>query len=115
MPLTARLEIKNHVAQLTLEGRLDAATAPQFRELIEQAAAQKVQTVALFLANLEYMASAGLRVLVFARQKMGAAVKIYVVAPQPIVRETIEVSGFSQAVTLLSDFDPAAIEKVAVP
>lgn len=111
MALDANLEIKNNVAKITLGGRLDASTAPSFRDLIEQAAAQKVKAVALLLENLEYMASAGLRVIVFARQKMGAAAKLYVVAPQPVVLETIEVSGFSQAVTVVPGYDPAVIER----
>jgi anti-anti-sigma factor len=111
MAFTASLEISRNVAKIALTGRLDASTANQFRELVEQAAAQKVKAVALLLGGLEYMASAGLRVIVFARQKMGVAVKLYVVAPQPIVKETIEVSGFSQAVTLVETYDAAAIEK----
>ncbi len=111
MALTASLELKNQVAQITLAGRLDASTAPQFRELVERAAANQVRAVALLLDQLEYMASAGLRVIVFARQKMGVAVKIFVVAPQPVVQETIEVSGFSQAVTLLPAYDAATVER----
>lgn len=110
MALTAKLEIVNNVAKIALTGRLDASTANQFRELIEQAATQKVKAAALLLSDLEYMASAGLRILVFARQKMGVAVKIYVVAPQDLVRETIEISGFSQAVILLPAYDAAVIE-----
>ncbi|MBK8476173.1 MAG: anti-sigma factor antagonist [Opitutaceae bacterium] len=110
MALTAKLEIVNNVAKIALTGRLDASTANQFRELIEQAAAQKVKAAALLLGDLEYMASAGLRILVFARQKMGVAVKIYVVAPQDLVRETIEISGFSQAVILLPAYDATVIE-----
>lgn len=111
MAFTSSLEIVNQVAKITLTGRLDASTAPGFRELIEQAAAKKVKAVALLVDGLEYMASAGLRVIVFARQKMGVAVKIYVVAPQDIVKETIEVSGFSQAVSLVASYDAAVIEK----
>ncbi len=110
MALTAKLEIVNNVAKIALAGRLDASTANQFRELIEQAATQKVKAAALLLGDLEYMASAGLRILVFARQKMGVGVKIYVVAPQDLVRETIEISGFSQAVILLPTYDAAVIE-----
>ena len=111
MALTASLQVINNVARITLGGRLDASTAPQFRELVEEAAAKQVKAVALLLDNLEYMASAGLRVIVFARQKMGAAVKLFVIAPQPIVQETIDVSGFIQAVTLLPAYDASVIEK----
>jgi anti-anti-sigma factor len=112
MAFSSQLEIVNNVAKISLAGRLDASTAGQFRDLIDQSAAKKVKAVALLLADLEYMASAGLRMIVFARQKMGATVKIYVVAPQDIVRETIEVSGFIQAVELLPAYDAAVIEKI---
>jgi anti-anti-sigma factor len=111
MAFSSQLEVANNVAKITLAGRLDASTAAGFRNLVDQAAAQKVKSVALLLDHLEYMASAGLRVIVFARQKMGVAVKIYVVGAQPLVKETIEVSGFSQAVVLLPAYDAALIEK----
>jgi anti-anti-sigma factor len=111
MAFTSQLEIVNNVAKITLTGRLDASTAAGFRNLVDQAAAQKVKAVVLVVDGLEYMASAGLRVIVFARQKMGVGVRIYVIAPQPLVRETIEVSGFSQAVALLPAYDAALIEK----
>jgi anti-anti-sigma factor len=110
MAFSSKLEIVNGVAKISLGGRLDASTAGAFRDLVDQAASQKVKAIALLMTDLEYMASAGLRVIVFARQKMGAAVRIFVVAPQDIVRETIEVSGFSQAVVLLPAYDAAVIE-----
>ena len=110
MSFSANLEISNNVAKITLTGRLDASTANQFKELVEKAAAAKVKAAALLVSDLEYMASAGLRVIVFARQKMGIAVKLYVVAPTALVRETIEVSGFVQAVTLVDSYDAAQIE-----
>jgi anti-anti-sigma factor len=110
MAFTAQLEVVNNVAKITLTGRLDASTANQFRELIDKAATQKVKAVVLMLGGLEYMASAGLRVIVFARQRMGASAKLYTVAAQDIVRETIEISGFSQALTMLPSYDAAVIE-----
>ena len=98
-------KIENGVAQLTLTGRLDASVAQLFRENVEKAANDKAAKLVLFLEELEYMASAGLRVLVFARQKMGREVDIILVAPQDIVRETIEVSGFHQAVKMVDTYD----------
>ena len=67
------------VATMTLNGRLDANTAPLFKDEIEKVAKNKPQTVALFVGDLEYMASAGIRMLVFTKQKMGAATDSYMV------------------------------------
>jgi anti-anti-sigma factor len=56
------------------------------------------------------MASAGLRVLVFAKQKMGADADIYMVGVQPSVRSAIEMTGFHQGVIMLDTYDAAQIE-----
>jgi anti-sigma B factor antagonist len=113
MALNVTQEITNGISKITLSGRLDAATAQAFKIEVEKAAAEKAKTIVLLLSGLEYMASAGLRVLVFAKQKMGPAAKIYIVGAQDMVLQTIELSGFHQAVTILKEYDPAIIEKVS--
>lgn len=111
MAFQSTLEIVNGVARITLVGELDAAAAPAFRADIEKAAAQKVKAVALLMKDLEYMASAGLRVLVFAKQKMGAAVTVYMIGVQELVTQTIEMTGFQRSVVMLPEYDAAQIEK----
>jgi len=112
MAFTVTSELKNGIAQFTLAGELDAAAAGTFREAIEQAAASQPKRVVLILNELTYMASAGLRTLVFAKQKMGAQVDIYVIGVQEAVRETIEMTGFHHSVILLDTYDAAEIENV---
>jgi anti-anti-sigma factor len=111
MALNVKHEVTNGISKITLDGRLDAASANSFRAEVEKAASEKVKAIVLMLGGLEYMASAGLRVLVFAKQKMGANSRVFVVQPQQMVRQTIELSGFHQAVTLLDHYDAALIEK----
>jgi anti-anti-sigma factor len=110
MAFKSVLEIVNNVAKITLTGELDAAAAPAFRTDVEKAAAAKVKAVALFMKDLEYMASAGLRALVFAKQKMGTQVEIYMISLQEPVMETITMTGFQNSVTFLDDYDAAKIE-----
>ena len=101
MAFSANLEMAGSEARITLEGELDAAVAGQFRQAVELAAQQKPQKLVLFMNNLQFMASAGLRALVFARQKMGAHVDIYIVGAQESVLETIQMTGFHHSVILL--------------
>ena len=102
MTFEANLEINNAIAKITLTGELDANTAPLFKQQVEKALTENIQSLVLLMQDLEYMASAGLRVLIFAKQKLGAAVEIYLIEPQAMVRDTIEKTGFHHSV-IISD------------
>ncbi|MEZ4670625.1 MAG: STAS domain-containing protein [Anaerolineae bacterium] len=110
MAFDASLEMVNTIAKVTLVGELDASVAGLFKEKIEEAAQQHAQRLVLIMPNLEYMSSAGLRVLVFAKQKMGPQVGIYVVGAQPQIVEPIKQTGFHYSVTMMDEYDAAVIE-----
>jgi anti-anti-sigma factor len=100
----------NGVAQITLSGELDAAVVHTFRDTIDEAAAAHAKHVALFMLDLEYMSSAGLRALVYAKQKLGAGVTISLIGVQEQVRYLITRTGFQNSVILLDAYDAAQIE-----
>lgn len=105
MALNVNLETTDDVAKITLAGELDASTATEFKTKVEEAAAANPKRLVLMMQDLEYMASAGLRVLIFAKQKMGNNVEIDIVAPQDTVLDTIEKTGFHHSVTILDSYD----------
>lgn len=109
MAFTVRSESANGVARIVLAGELDAAAAGEFRSMIEESASSQPKRLALDLTDLSFMASAGLRVLVFARQKMGPT-DIYVIGAHDAVLETIEMTGFQYSVIMLDAYDPSVIE-----
>lgn len=112
MAFSADLETKGAVAIINLKGDLDASTAPTFKEAVEKASAASAKRLVLDMKGLDYMASAGLRVLIFAKQKMGADADIYLIAPQEMVLGTIEKTGYNQSVIILDEYDAAQIETV---
>ena len=109
MPFNSTLEINDGTARITLTGELDASVAPQFRAHVEQAAQARANRLVLRMEGLSYMSSAGLRALAYAKQKMGAAVDIYMIGVQDAVLETLVMSGFQHSVILVNANDTAQI------
>ena len=105
MAFTATLEMVDTCAKIKLTGELDASVALDFKETIEQAAANNSKKLVLFMEDLEFMASAGLRILVFAKQKMGTDVDIYVIGSQGPVLNTLKMSGFHHSVYIQDSYE----------
>jgi anti-anti-sigma factor len=95
-------------AIIKLSGELDAATAPQFRQAVEKAAEAKPKRLGFLMGELDFMASAGLRMLIFARQKMGSGVSLYVIGSHGPVLSTLTMSGFHHSVILQDTYTPPA-------
>ena len=85
---------------LELTGDLDSGTAAVFREKVTEAAELAPASLVVDLTHLDYLSSAGLRVLVFARQKMADGVALVLVGAGERVAETIRLTGFDRSVTL---------------
>ena len=79
---------------LSLEGRLDTVTAPELEAEIE-ALPDGVESLTLDLKTLEYISSAGLRVLLRAQKAMSAKGGMQVKNVGEVVAEVFEVTGFS--------------------
>jgi anti-anti-sigma factor len=105
MAFSSTLAINNDTATITLTGELDASVAPAFRDDVERAAAAHVHKLTINMTDLAYMSSAGLRALIFAKQKMGSGVEIVLVNMHESVKETVQMTGFHNSVTILDAYD----------
>lgn len=112
MAFNATLETSKDIAKITLSGELDASTAPIFQKQVEKAAAENPKRLVLMMQDLGYMASAGVRVLIFATRKLGADLDIYMVGPQDGVMETLIKTGIDKSVIVVDKYEAAQIENV---
>lgn len=84
---------------LALEGRLDTVTAPQMENAVKEILPQ-TDDLTLDFAALEYISSAGLRVLLSAQKAMKDKGVMRVVNVDEAVMEIFEVTGFSDILTI---------------
>ncbi len=100
MPLQMSSSIEGKTARLILAGELDGASAPSVREAVDKVLQGRPERLVLSVEKLTFMASAGLRILIFAKQKQ-PDLKIYIVKAQEAVLDTLRKTGFYQSVYIV--------------
>ncbi len=86
--------------ELALNGRLDTTTAPELEKELESDL-QGVSELTLDFAGLDYISSAGLRVLLSAQKTMSRQGSMTIKNVNEIIMEIFEVTGFSDILTIL--------------
>lgn len=84
---------------ITLTGRLDTTTAPQLETELKQNISG-VEALILDFSGLEYLSSAGLRVLLSAQKVMNRQGSMTVKNVNEIIMEIFEVTGFVDLLTI---------------
>lgn len=86
---------------LTVEvkGRLDTTTSPELEESVKSSLSG-VKELAFDFAELEYISSAGLRVLLSAQKIMNQQGSMKVIHVNDVVQEVFEVTGFNDILTI---------------
>ena len=79
---------------ISLEGRLDTVTAPRLEEELKSSV-QGIISLVFDLKDLQYISSAGLRVLLSAQKTMNRQGTMAVRNVSDGVREIFDVTGFS--------------------
>ena len=91
--------IENGKAALSLEGRLDTTTAPELEKALKEAL-DGVSELTLDFSGLEYISSAGLRVLLSAQKTMNKQGSMKLLNVSETIMEIFEVTGFSDILTI---------------
>ena len=84
---------------LAVAGRLETLTAPELEKVVKEELTG-VTELTFDLTELEYISSAGLRVLLAAQKIMNAQGSMKVTGANEIVQEVFDITGFSDLLTI---------------
>ena len=85
--------------EIALEGRLDTMTAPELEAELSKSL-DGITDLTLDFSALEYISSAGLRVLLSSHKAMMSKGGMKIVHVNDVVQEVFEVTGFSDILTI---------------
>ena len=97
--MTISKTVDGNALTLALEGRLDTMTAPQLEAELKSAI-DGVTELTLDFSGLDYISSAGLRVLLAAQKVMNRQGVMRVLHVNETVMEVFEVTGFTDILTI---------------
>jgi len=92
-------KVENKKATLAPEGRLDTITAPDMEKAINEVLSG-IDELELDFKCLEYISSAGLRVLLSAQKAMNKQGKMTIRGVNETIMEVFEVTGFSDILSI---------------
>jgi anti-anti-sigma factor len=98
---------------LDIVGRLDGSTADVLRAALDDLIAERPERLVLDLGGMEYVSSAGLRVLLMAaKQVRGTSTTLVLCALRPQVTEVFEISGLSAVFSIVPGRETATTQNV---
>ena len=97
--MTIQKNLQGTTLHVALEGRLDTTTAPELEAELK-ASLDGITELDLDFEKLEYLSSAGLRVLLAAQKTMNKQGSMVIHHVNETIREVFEVTGFIDILTI---------------
>ena len=97
--LNINKKLEDEKLTISLEGRLDTTTAPQLETMLKENI-DGVKELVIDFEKLEYISSAGLRVLLSAQKTMSKQGSMKVINVSDLIKEIFEVTGFIDILTI---------------
>ena len=97
--MTIETKKNNNELTVMLEGRLDTVTAPSLEEELK-ANLDGIEKLILDFQALEYISSAGLRVLLMAQKTMNKQGSMVIRNVNETIAEVFEITGFADMLTI---------------
>ena len=97
--MNINIEKNNDVTVMALEGRLDTTTAPELEKAINNEG-EALKNLVLDFKAVNYISSAGLRVLLTAQKKMNVQGSMELVNVSEEVMDIFEMTGFADILVI---------------
>lgn len=97
--MTIDKQINGSELTLSLTGRLDTTTAPELEAVIKENIGS-VTNLVMDFAGLEYLSSAGLRVILSAQKTMNKQGEMVIRNVNETINEVFEITGFIDILTI---------------
>ena len=97
--MTIEKKINGEAVTLVVSGRLDTQTAPELENELD-AALPGLKELVFDMTNLEYVSSAGLRVILKAQKTMNAQGSMKLTGVNDSIMEVFDITGFLDILTI---------------
>ncbi|MBW1982509.1 MAG: STAS domain-containing protein [Deltaproteobacteria bacterium] len=99
---------QNSTSIFKISGRLDSNTSPQFEKQLLETIANGQKQIIIDFESLDYIASAGLRVLLKATKELKRSDgKIVLCSMRDYIKEVFDIAGFSTILPIVPTLDDA--------
>lgn len=99
--MNVQVELHDKVLVASVEGRVDSSNSQDFERQLQGAIGEEVKAVVVDLAQLAYISSAGLRVVLLVAKTLGRRkVSISLCALSDPVQSVFEISGFNRIIQI---------------
>jgi anti-anti-sigma factor len=105
MALTISVDPQTTHVSIYLEGEVDTKSAPQLLEALTKTGLSEINELRIHAIDLTFMSSAGLRALVYAKQKMPHSSRLILVGGSDDINDVIKQTGLTGAVMLVSSVE----------
>lgn len=97
--MNINIEKENGITLMKIEGRLDTTTAPELEKAINNEG-DALKSLTLDFKGVDYISSAGLRVLLSAQKKMNVEGYMELIGVSEAVMDVFEMTGFADILVI---------------
>jgi anti-anti-sigma factor len=106
--METRTRKEKNATVVSVKGRMDAVSSPEFEKQLSELIGQGEKDFVIDLGELEYLSSAGLRVILVTvkhlKEKEG---ELFLCALKDMVKEVFEISGFGAIIPVYDSVESA--------